>query len=152
MYLKIIVPGEPVAQARPRFTKKGKKPRAYDTDKCANYKNAVGMFAKHALKNSYDWIYKEGTILAVTVDICVSLEPPKSWSKGKKMSAISGDILPTTRPDCDNYAKTYLDAMTGILYKDDSNVVSLSVKKIYDYTSRAIIELTARELFTDLPF
>ena len=35
----------------------------------------------------------------------------------------------TTRPDVDNYAKCVLDALNGLAYRDDSQVVDLHVVK-----------------------
>lgn len=36
-----------------------------------------------------------------------------------------------SRPDLDNLIKFYLDAMQGIVYKDDSQIVSLNAQKVY---------------------
>lgn len=56
---------------------------------------------------------------------------PVSWSKSKKESAIRGDVLPTTKPDIDNLAKCVLDALNGIAYRDDNQVVRLESSKFY---------------------
>lgn len=39
---------------------------------------------------------------------------------------------PTVKPDADNIGKLYLDAMNGILYEDDCQVIVLSLEKRYD--------------------
>lgn len=51
--------------------------------------------------------------------------------------------IPTSRQygDVDNIAKSILDSMTGIVYKDDSLVVELSVKKYYSSSAGIIITL-----------
>lgn len=56
---------------------------------------------------------------------------PVSWSKAKKEAATKGDVLPTTKPDIDNLAKCVLDALNGIAYRDDNQVVRLEVSKFY---------------------
>ena len=40
-------------------------------------------------------------------------------------------LLPIVRPDLDNYAKLVLDAVNGILWEDDSQVVGLKCAKLY---------------------
>jgi len=40
-------------------------------------------------------------------------------------------IRPTTKPDIDKLARASLDAMTGVVFADDSQVVSLALSKCY---------------------
>ena len=42
-----------------------------------------------------------------------------------------GVEMPCKKPDLDNIAKGILDAMNGIIYKDDVQVVRLSLQKHY---------------------
>lgn len=42
-----------------------------------------------------------------------------------------GRVLPSVRPDADKLARAALDAMTGIVYTDDSRVCHLDVWKVY---------------------
>lgn len=48
----------------------------------------------------------------------------------------------TTKPDGDKLARAVLDAMTGVIYKDDSQVTELVVSKCYDLVARAVISVT----------
>ena len=57
------------------------------------------------------------------VQVTIRIQKPKS--KGKK------HCWPTSRPDADNYAKLVLDALNGVLWRDDSQVVRLFVEKAY---------------------
>lgn len=42
-------------------------------------------------------------------------------------------MLPTKRRvDCDNLSKNVLDAMNGIVYKDDTQIVHLVIDKVFD--------------------
>ena len=43
------------------------------------------------------------------------------------------------RPDIDNYAKLVLDALSGVFYKDDSQVTALVVTKVYDQNPRTVV-------------
>ena len=40
---------------------------------------------------------------------------------------------PTTKPDIDKLARAILDALTGVCYKDDSQVVRLVAEKVYTF-------------------
>lgn len=65
------------------------------------------------------------------VDIVAYYPIPRSWSKKKRRAAADGEIRPTTKPDCDNVIKVVLDAMNGVAYYDDKQVVEVSCKKYY---------------------
>lgn len=78
------------------------------------------------------------------VDIAIYLSPPVSMSRKKWDLALAGQIRPTTRPDCDNYAKSVLDAMNQIVWIDDAQIVSLRVDKFYGEKPR--VEVTVNEL------
>jgi crossover junction endodeoxyribonuclease RusA len=56
-------------------------------------------------------------------------------TKGLKSSA---PIDKVTRPDVDKLARAVLDALTGVLYFDDSQVVFLSARKSYGYEGGAL--------------
>ena len=40
-------------------------------------------------------------------------------------------LTPCVRPDVDKLARALLDALTGVAYEDDGQVVALTVRKIY---------------------
>ena len=44
---------------------------------------------------------------------------------------LENKVFPTTKPDTDNIAKSILDSLNGIAYKDDKQVVDLRVRKQY---------------------
>ena len=48
-----------------------------------------------------------------------------------------GLIFPTKKPDTDNIAKAILDALNGLAYYDDAQVVNLEVQKRYSNEPRA---------------
>lgn len=69
------------------------------------------------------------------VHIIAYYEIPKSISKKKKQEMLEDKIRPTIKPDTDNIAKSILDSLNGIAYKDDKQVVSLIVEKWYSEES-----------------
>ena len=104
--------GEPVAQARPRVTRYG----AYDLPKCKAYKEQVALTAKVAMRGL---LPSQGPIAC---HIHVYRGIPKSWSRAKRGAAQAGNLLPTSKPDTDNYLKSIMDGLTGIAWADDSQV------------------------------
>ena len=58
--------------------------------------------------------------------------PPKSYSKKRLIDIKLGCENPKCKPDIDNIAKLWLDALvSGGIIEDDKNVVGLMVKKSY---------------------
>ena len=42
-----------------------------------------------------------------------------------------GELYPTKKPDADNIAKVICDALNGSAYHEDTQVVKLTVRKVY---------------------
>lgn len=135
--IEFTVYGEPVAQGRPKFSTAGGFPRAYDPKKSRDYKDYVRLAAtEHAPPKPL-----EGP-LAVMIVAYRSI--PKSFSKKKTAAAEVGLLYPTTKPDADNYLKGVKDALKGIMWVDDSQVVDVYTRK--RYSSKPRIEVKIRQL------
>lgn len=65
------------------------------------------------------------------VEIIVRRRPPASSSKALKNAMLQGMVRPTQKPDYDNIAKTVGDALNGVIWRDDSQIVEGSVSKQY---------------------
>jgi len=50
--------------------------------------------------------------------------------------------LPSVRPDLDKLGRAVLDALTGVLYADDGQVVELVLSKRYDSVPGATVEVS----------
>jgi crossover junction endodeoxyribonuclease RusA len=75
-----------------------------------------------------DW--KSGLLPAstpVSIDIIFTLQRPPSVSAGRRP-------LPIVKPDCDKLARAVLDALSGIVYRDDAQVVDIHARKRYGDT------------------
>ncbi len=59
------------------------------------------------------------------VFIAIWLERPKSWTRRK----IAENPYPTGKPDLDNVVKLIGDALNGIIWRDDSQIVDLHVAR-----------------------
>lgn len=66
---------------------------------------------------------------------------PQSWSKRKKKEAIAGLIMPTTKPDGDNILKVVLDALNGLAYDDDRQVVKMCIIKAYGVNPGLVVQV-----------
>jgi len=134
--LKIVIPGTPVPQLRPRAVRMGKGIRMYDPKKVKDYKKYVASVAKQEWK-------QEPLESALTVSIDVYRDIQKSGSKKNKQMKEDEIILPTNKPDITNYVKGIEDALNGIVYADDSQIVELIARKFYSHEPR--IEITVQE-------
>tara|TARA_R100000093_G_scaffold892_2_gene2431 strand:- start:88 stop:513 length:426 start_codon:yes stop_codon:yes gene_type:complete len=68
--------------------------------------------------------------------VCVSLrfkvQIPKSWSKKKRLER--ENTFCDNSSDIDNYIKAILDALNGVYFKDDKQVVEVFASKKYSNT------------------
>ena len=124
--IQLNIPGNPKPQARPRLGKSG----VYNPSK------------KH--KASAQWSiatqYSEKP-LEEPVEILLEFyfSAPVSSSKKKQNEMYHGDIPYTKKPDVDNLIKLTLDAMNGIVFKDDSLVVKITAVKRYSANPKTLI-------------
>lgn len=135
MYIEFKIPGDPMGKQRPKFTHAGKYTRTYTPQKTVNYENWV----KLCFAQEYPFRTFESQRLKVTIDAYFAI--PKSFSKSKKQQAEDSTISPTKKPDCDNIAKVILDALNGIAYEDDKQVVQLQVNKHYSEYPYVIVQI-----------
>jgi Holliday junction resolvase RusA-like endonuclease len=136
MTLEIIfsVEGDPVGKQRPRFS----RGHTYTPKKTVDYEKLI---ASKALSAMCPAIPVE---TPVAIFIWINHAIPASYSKKRKEACLNGLEFPK-KPDLDNVAKLYLDAMNGIVYKDDVQVVKLRVSKRYD-TVASVHVLVREEL------
>lgn len=81
---------------------------------------------------------------AVSLTVIIYRPIPKSFSKAKRDDAKADLIRPVTRPDLDNQIKLVKDALNGICFKDDSQVVTIRASKFYhedEFTEVEVWEL-----------
>jgi len=120
MMVSFTVYTAPVAKARPRVSTRHGRAFAYTPKKSADYERLI---AAQCPNRPIDG--------PLALNLQFGIPIPASWSKRKKADALSGVIRPTSRPDIDNYVKAVMDAVNGLAYYDDSQVVSLYAKLIY---------------------
>ena len=136
--LKFEIPGSPIGQGRPKFSTINGHAKAYDPEKSRNYKAYVRLLATQAMKAS-GFTMIEGPC---SIEIFAFFEVPKSKSKKFREAALNGLERPTKKPDLSNIVKGIEDALNGLVYKDDSSIVSLKIQKYYSEFPRVEIEIS----------
>lgn len=82
---------------------------------------------------------------ALMLELNLYFSIPKSTRKKDLPAMRTGGIRPVKRPDLDNCLKAVCDALNGIAYKDDSQIVGAVVQKFYSDEPRAEIEIKKLE-------
>lgn len=140
--IKLIIYGEPVAQGRPRFARAGKYVHAYDPERSQNYKQLVRLWATNQLKKIDGFKMFQN---ALCVDLTFYLGVPTSWSKKRRIEAASGLTRPIKKPDIDNLYKSVTDALTGLVWADDSIITDARIRKRYT-ADTARVEVVVKEV------
>jgi Holliday junction resolvase RusA-like endonuclease len=122
------VPGEPQGKGRPRATIRAGHAATYTPEKTRSYEGVIAVAAQGAMRGRQPF----AGACAVDLDILVSV--PASWSQRKRAQALNGVLWPTKKPDVDNVEKAIFDAMNGIVWRDDVQVVDVVKRKRYAET------------------
>lgn len=133
MMCDFVVEGKPVGKGRPRFKRMGNFVQTYTPAATADYEKLVRLRFQNA-----------GGVITekpVRIKIVACFAPPKATKKKQKAEMLANLILPMKKPDADNIAKIILDALNKIAYKDDSQVIELSVKKIYSDVAKVCVHI-----------
>jgi Holliday junction resolvase RusA-like endonuclease len=114
------VPGPVVGKGRPRFG----KGRIFTPLATVRYENLVAHEAMLAMRGEAPFA---GAVRAL---VTAYMPIPASYSKRKREGCLAGLLWPTGKPDADNVLKV-LDALNGIVWKDDSQVVDARIIKVW---------------------
>lgn len=132
-----VVPGKPIGKGRPRAGRSfGGHVRLYTPEKTVSYESTVRLFGAQAMAGHAPL---EGPV-ALGLDI--DYEVPASWSRKKREAALSGELRPTSKPDIDNVAKAVGDALNGVVWRDDVQVVTLYANKRYAQAPGVTVRVT----------
>ena len=123
--LTYLVEGNPIGKGRPKFARRGNFVSAYTPTKTRDYESVIKDAAQKAMGSN------ELLETPVTVAIYITVPIPQSYSKKRSEACLSGSEKPIKKPDIDNIAKCFLDAMNEIVYKDDTQVLTLHITKVY---------------------
>lgn len=133
MKYEFEIPGEIVGKERPRVNMY--TGIVYTPNKTKDYETLVQQYFK--LK------YPQCEVLKgrININIVAYLKIPRSTSKIKTQEMLDNRISPTKKPDVDNIAKSLLDAMNGVVFKDDNQVSKISIEKRFALEEKAVISV-----------
>ena len=136
MEIYFEIEGKVVGKGRPRFARMGNFVRTYSTQQDISYENWVKTCFLKSVYKDFKPIENEIDVL-----IIAEFEIPKSISNKKRQMMLDKQIRPTKKPDCDNIAKSICDALNKVAYKDDSQIVNLTIHKIYSENEKCIVKI-----------
>ena len=121
------VPGTPQGKARARtfYNARLGRSQSVTPEKTVLYENFVkNCFLEQCEHKFFD---KE----PLKMNIWAFFPIPKSTTKKDKALMVEWKLHPTKKPDADNIAKVICDALNGVAYGDDTQVVDLNIRKRY---------------------
>lgn len=125
---------EPAPQLRPRASARGGRVRVYDPPKVKNFKNLLRSLAVKQYS-------RPPLIGPLSVTLTFYRPVQKSISKTERERRLSNESKPVVKPDTDNYIKATLDALNGVLWHDDSQIVKIEAEKRYGETGKIVISV-----------
>lgn len=143
MYMHFDVPGVPRGKQRPRVVRQNGRTISFTPDQTVQYENLV----RWCYKTAEGKRFPDDMPLKVTIQ--AFYEIPKSASKKKRAQMLDGEIRPTKKPDADNIAKIICDALNGIAYRDDAQVVTCIINKRYSEEPSVSVEIEEVEFIKE---
>ena len=125
MMITFKVDANPVGKQRARYAKRGNHVMAYTPDKTRNYETLIKAAAIEAMGAS------EPLETPINLYLYIRAPIPKSLSKKRLEACLNGLEKPIKKPDASNVLKSVEDAMNGVVYKDDSQIINIHVTKVY---------------------
>ena len=127
--VEFTVVGRPKGKGRPRFV----RGHAYTPPETKAYEAQV----RWAFQTSKG--YKFHGAVGIVID--AYFKPPKATAKLQLQRMMEHDIRPPKKPDVDNIAKIVMDALNGLAYDDDKQIVELTVRKWYGHDNCVTVRL-----------
>jgi len=125
MVVRFFAPGHPATKGSYRYLGRGRV--ANDNPREKAWAAVVALAAESAMKSAgADPI--EGPVF---IRLAFQLERPRSHYKASGGLRAGRPLAPTSKPDWDKLSRSIGDAMTGICYRDDAQIVHALVSKRY---------------------
>ena len=125
MMITFKVDANPVGKQRARYARRGNFVQTYTPDKTRNYETLIKAAAIEAMGAS------EPLETPINLYLYIRAPIPKSLSKKRLEACLNGLEKPIKKPDASNVLKSVEDAMNGVVYKDDSQIINIHVTKVY---------------------
>lgn len=138
--LEIVIPGKPIAKKRPRFARRGRFTTTYSAQETEESKIMAQIISLLGEK----WEPIKGPL---SMSFIFEFERPKThYGTGKNAGILKGSapVFHIQKPDLDNLKKFYLDAMNELVFKDDSQVVDITAKKMWGSEGKTSVKIEKR--------
>ena len=124
-----VIHGKPQGKARARtfYNQKLGRVQSMTPENTVLYENLVKQSFLQQADPDARWFSKEPLAMYITA----FYQMPKSMTKADRKLVGCGKMFPTKKPDADNIAKVICDALNGVAYGDDTQIVKLVVSKLY---------------------
>lgn len=141
----IIIPGRPVRWQRAKEVRlKSGGTRKFTDPECERHKARVRGLCREA------WRLKKPYTGPVVLGLRFVFEIPVSWPGYTRRAALEGRVFYIADPDLDQLVKQVMDALKGLAYVDDNQVVGFShCAKRYGDPERTEIELSPVKIDED---
>jgi len=123
--ITISLAGDPQGKGRARHTVRGGFVRTYTPEKTRTYEGMIRTAAMEAMGSRPPIEQPVEFVMRAVFAV------PASWSEKKRAAAMGERIKPGKKPDLDNIAKAWNDALNGVVYRDDSLIVRMTLDKRY---------------------
>jgi len=132
----------PQPQERPRATVRG--------GRLWVYKDKYGAAYQKMIRNMVDYHLREKKIIVDTwdkyplrIDFAFYFEYPKQHRRENGELKKSAPLYHITKPDISNLVKSVEDALNGILWRDDSQIMHVGAQKFFSNFYGIRIEITS---------
>ena len=140
--IEFFVPGPPQGKARARtFTTRTGRVRSCTPGKTVADEGAIRSSCRIAANWQKEPYYGKGTPVIIRIDAQYS--PPKRLTKREAFMIQHGLRFPTRKPDLDNVLKAVADALNGVAYHDDSQVVEIAARKSFSMEEGVHVTVTS---------
>lgn len=145
MNITFSVTGDPQGKARPKVTRaKNGLSLTYTPDKTVAYEELIRL---RYLSAAGSFRFEAGKQLRMRVVAFFAI--PKSKPKKTQAAMKLNQIRPTKKPDFDNIFKIICDALNGVAYADDAQIVEAQISKRFTGNDTPRIEVEISEIGGD---
>lgn len=129
MNTAFTIDGKPQGKARARtfYNPRLGRTQSVTPENTVLYENLVKQSFIQQSNEDCRWFNKEPLAMCITAYYPI----PASTTKKDRQLIATGKLLPTKKPDVDNVAKVICDALNGVAYGDDTQIIKLVVLKAY---------------------
>lgn len=130
------VMGEPRGKQRAKTYRHGNFTKTVTPEQTVVYENLIALEYR---RQCMDFRFEDKAMLAIMIEAHFSI--PKSVSKKNRALMIERVLRPVKKPDGDNIIKVVCDALNGLAYHDDAQIVDMVVRKYYAESPKLVISV-----------